>query len=149
MPFKDFSDTQLTRIISQSEDVIDEVAMKSCPSIKSIAEKISHDLNMELHGWEIQEFNRKRVLDADNYIDERQLEKLPLHAPKTTKTVKSRLSRPHLLSELKTDETKIPKKQSQPKTDTKGTRNTQLPRKTSSSNTKKAVARKPRPEWNL
>ena len=150
MPFKDYSDTELTRIITQSEDRCDEVAATACPQIKAIAEQMTKDADLEMHGWEMEKFTRKRVID--NLDDEIPIEKVKLRAPKQTKTTKQKVSRPAMLGDL-------PKKyieQSKPRAEPKpakaapsasklGTRagGSRIP---SAAPKKKPVAK--RPEWN-
>ena len=99
MPFKDFSDTELTRIINQSEDRCDDVAMSACPQIKELAEMMTNDCGLEMHGWEMEKFTRKRVID--DLDEEIPIEKVKLRAPKQTKTtIKQKASRPAMLGDL-------------------------------------------------
>lgn len=146
MPFKDFSDTELTRIISQSEDKCDEIAATNCQMISDFAAKICEEMNLEMHGWECEKFTRKRVLDDDLDI-ERPAEKIALRAPKQTKATKMmKASRPPLLGDLpkqsgshssaKKLESAIPKPASKKAAASK------------LAAPKKAVQRKPRAEWN-
>lgn len=153
MSFKDFSDTALTRIISQSEDKCDEIAATSCQKIADFAKKVCEELNLEMHGWESEKFTRKRVLD-DDFEVERPAEKVALRAPKQNKASRIKASRPSMLGDLpkqhssqSSAKSKKSEHESQvssiPKPASKKAAASRL-----AAPAKKAPARKPRAEWN-
>ena len=156
MPFKDYSDTELTRIINQSEDRCDDVAASACPTIKEIAASIIEDTGLEMHGWEMEKFTRKRVTDdLDEVIP---AEKVKLRAPKQTKAAKQKASRASLLGDLpkkmnetskKTSDIPPPPVKSHPKATSSAKSSATSVASKMIVSKKKAVARKPRPEWNL
>jgi hypothetical protein len=51
LPFKEFSDTKLQRIIVRSQRKSREIAMRCCPEIASIVKRICGELGYVPHGW--------------------------------------------------------------------------------------------------
>jgi hypothetical protein len=51
LPFKDFSDTKLQRIIIRSERRSEEIAKRSCPVIAGIVAQMCEELGYQPHGW--------------------------------------------------------------------------------------------------
>jgi hypothetical protein len=51
LPFKDYSDSKLQRIIAKSERKSEEIAKRSCPSIAEVVAQICSDLGFQPHGW--------------------------------------------------------------------------------------------------
>ncbi|KAH0786881.1 hypothetical protein GPJ56_009258 [Histomonas meleagridis] len=51
LPFKEFSDTKLQRIIAKSQQKSADIAKKACPEIASIVNEICTELNLQPHGW--------------------------------------------------------------------------------------------------
>jgi hypothetical protein len=51
LPFKDFSDSKLQRIITKSERKSEEIARRSCPVIAEIVNGMCEELGYRPHGW--------------------------------------------------------------------------------------------------
>jgi len=89
MTFKEFSDIELMRIIDSNEDQLDEIANKFCPILTDIANDHCQKLGLNMQGWEIEKYERKRVLD--DYI------RKPLNKDSTKSVKKPEQKRPRLL----------------------------------------------------
>lgn len=148
MAFKDYSDSELQRIIDTSQDRCDEVAANSCQKIADAARAICEEMGFEMHGWEVEKFARKRILDDDLDI-ERPAEKHKLRAPKMQK----KPLQPR--APLPARQAKNLPPEEVPREARAGSRSrapllSNIPKAgTKASAAKKKVARKPRPEWNL
>ena len=51
LPFKEFSDSKLQRIISKSENKCADIANRSCPEIAKIVKEICEENGYSMHGW--------------------------------------------------------------------------------------------------
>jgi hypothetical protein len=51
LPFKDYSDSKLQRIIAKLERKSEEITRRSCPSIAEAVAQMCSDLGYQPHGW--------------------------------------------------------------------------------------------------
>jgi hypothetical protein len=78
LPFKDYSDSKLQRIIAKSERKSEEIARRSCPSIAELVAQMCSHLGYQPHGW--------KCTIKESHLDEEE-DRPPQPAPK-------RMSRP-------------------------------------------------------
>lgn len=67
LPFKEFSDTQLTRIINRSERKSVEISERCCPEIADVVSKLCDELGLVPSGWLNEKSKMKQHEEEDVY----------------------------------------------------------------------------------
>ena len=86
LPFKDFGDTKLQRIITKSEYKSQDIARRCCPKIAEVVSAMCDELGYKPHGW-------KCNIKVGAREEEEEAEKPPPRPKKKTKVVSARPSK--------------------------------------------------------